>query len=371
MVLLSLFYIPGAIAPYRYPASAWLAVLARPPGVLFFLVLYPGQYNAFGILDLVLFLIQAPLLILTMRAAPHSSETGGKPMIKEMTDETQDDNIFEYDGSTFAEVKEVAFSGPYDKLPYHRGLGPSTLLQFLNASARSLADRRDIRPRFDKLIHANGICYTGVWRIDRESPYTGYFAQGSEGLILARLSVAGPKITQGNSRAFGIAGKVFPTLDPNEKVKPGNFVTVNHLSGTKDKYITNAEVTNSPTIGLDPAANVINRIIFRLMDTRPCYRHLHPISTLGVPRGSKVVTPDLMMLRVADGTIKVDAKDFRDELRLRNYPNHTLVYTINVRSFRERDWTQIGTIEFTEDSISEGGDKRLHFWIPQDVPSHN
>src|SRR5919202_6697053 len=56
VVLLSLFYIPGALDPYRYPASAWLAVLARPPGVIFFLLLYRGQYPAFGILDLVLFL---------------------------------------------------------------------------------------------------------------------------------------------------------------------------------------------------------------------------------------------------------------------------------------------------------------------------
>ena len=366
VVLLSLFYIPGANAPYRYPVSAWLAVLCRPPGVVFFLVLWRGQYPAFGLLDLVLFLVQAPLLILTMRAAPRVGERGERDVRPASVDE-----IFEYDGSTFAEVKAVAFSGVYDRLPYYRGLGAKTFLQFLNASARSLADRRDIRPRFDKLIHPNGICYTGVWRIDQESPYTGYFAKGSEGLIIARLSVAGPQVTQGHRRAFGVGGKIWPTMDPNEKAKPANFVTVSRLSGTKDKYVTDIASTNNPEIGPALAANFINRVIFRMMDTRPGLRQLHPISTLGVPRGGRVVTPDLMRLKVAEGTPRVDAKDFRDELRLSNYPNHTLVYTIEVKNFGDRNWTRLGRIEFTDDAISEGGDKRLHFWVPSDVPSRN
>jgi len=43
--LLSLFYIPGATDPYRYRFNAWMAVLARPPGVLFFLLYMPGIYR--------------------------------------------------------------------------------------------------------------------------------------------------------------------------------------------------------------------------------------------------------------------------------------------------------------------------------------
>ncbi|MEM7534106.1 MAG: hypothetical protein AAF639_18130, partial [Chloroflexota bacterium] len=70
LILLSLFYIPGANNPYRYTFNAWLAVFARPPGVLFFFVLNPGYYPIFGALDLTLFIIQAPLLFLTMRARP-------------------------------------------------------------------------------------------------------------------------------------------------------------------------------------------------------------------------------------------------------------------------------------------------------------
>jgi hypothetical protein len=303
------------------------------------------------------------------------------------------DQEFDYDGSTFEEVKSITFSGPYNRLPNHQGLSAQTFVQFFNDSARNMHDKRDIRPRFDKLIHANGICLSGFWKIDQAAaapgasgesphdpytglkideyrePFTGYFAPGSVGLCIARLSVAGLYMTRGYSRAFGIAGKVFPTLDPAQKVKPGNFVTVNYLSGTKEKHITDIAPTNQPGIGPAIAANVINRIIFRLMDTRPGYRQLYPISTLGVPRGARVKTPDLIQLKVPDGTPRVNADDFRDELRLKNYPDSKLIYEIRVKMFDDPNWSRIGRIEFTEDAICEGCDKRIHFWIPRDIPA--
>ncbi|HEY7428416.1 MAG TPA: hypothetical protein VH682_29560 [Gemmataceae bacterium] len=366
LVLLSFFYIPIASEPYRFPALARLAVASRLLQALFLLALYTNEYPDRGLVNLALFAVQLPLLVMSHREAPRP----GIPEKRAPAPVTADD-LHGYDGSTFAEVKDVVFSSPYKDLPYHHGLGLSTFLQFYNASARNLVDRRDIRPYFDKLIHTHGICYTGVWEIDQESPYTGYFAQSSKGLLLARLSVAGPRLRQGQRRAFGIAGKIFPTMDPDRKVQPGNFVTVSHLSGDRAKHILDITVTNAPTIGLDPAANFVNRVIFRMMDTRPGLRLLYPISTLGVPRGQPVVTPDLLMLRVAERTPRVNAIDFREELRLKHYPGHQLIYTINVKNFADRDWTRLGRMTFTEDVISEGGDKRLHFWIPSDLPSHN
>ncbi len=70
VLLLSLSYIPGAQNPHHYRASAWISVLARPPGVLFFLVLRPRVYPLFGMIDGVLFCIQGPLLFLAMRERP-------------------------------------------------------------------------------------------------------------------------------------------------------------------------------------------------------------------------------------------------------------------------------------------------------------
>ena len=68
VVLLSLFYIPGAQDPYRYRRTAWLSVFARSAGVVFFLVLRRRVYPLFGIIDAVMFCVQAPLLLLTVRA---------------------------------------------------------------------------------------------------------------------------------------------------------------------------------------------------------------------------------------------------------------------------------------------------------------
>jgi hypothetical protein len=245
------------------------------------------------------------------------------------------------------------------------------LLQLVNDSRRNMSDRRDIRPYFDKLIHANGIAYTGIWRIDQETPYTGYFATGSEGLLIARASVAGPRIKQQHRRALGIGGKVYPTLDPTQKVMPGNFVVVSHLSGMRTDHITTIEMFNWPTIGWDPAANFINRILFRLMDTRPGLRQLYPISTLGMSPTDQIVTPERMMLKVAAGMPKVNADDFRDELRLEHYPDHKLIYDIHVKDNLSEPWRRIGHLEFTDYAISEGSDKRIHFWIPRDLPTRN
>src|SRR6266542_241609 len=281
------------------------------------------------------------------------------------------EDLFGYDGSTFREVKDVAFSGRYDTLPKNPTVGLKTFLQFLNGSARNLVDKRDIRPWYRKLIHPNGICYAGVWRIDRDSPYTGYFARGSEGLCIARLSVGGGNSSASAKRAFGIAGKVFPTLNPNETVKPANFVLVSNLSGVKERHVLDIEATNFPQVGRDPQAFIVNRLLFRMMDSRPGWRQLFPISTLGLERGSKVVTPDVMRLTPVEGTPRVDADDFRDELRLERYPDHTVTFAVEVRNFDERNWTRLGKIDFTEDAISDGGDHRLHFWIPSDVPSQS
>jgi len=355
LVLLGVAYIPGGTWPYRYRSTAWLAVFARPPGVIFFFLLRPGLYPQCGLMDGFLFLIQFPFLLRAMQLIPERR--------------FWDTQVFDYHGATYREVKEAAFGGPYPELPKHKGVGPGTFLQFFADSARNLYDKRDIRPHYDKLIHSHGVCYAGRWQIDQDSPYSGYFARGAEGLVIVRISVAGPFIHQGSRRSLGIAGKIFPTLDPEARVWPANFVTVSHLSGSKARAVLDIVPTNYPTVGADPAANLINRVIFRVMDTRPGYRQLFPISTLGVAPGGPVATPDLMQLKIAGGTPRVDAKDFRDEIRLARYPGGRLVYDVEVKNFADTAWQRLGSLTLSEDTVSEGSDKRLHFWIPRDIPN--
>ena len=75
----------------------------------------------------------------------------------------------------------------------------------------------------------------------------------------------------------------------------------------------------------------------------------------------------MIQLKVAEGTPRVDADDFRDELRLKNYGGN-LIYDIRVKMFDDPNWSRIGRIEFTEEGLCEGCDKRIHFWIPRDIP---
>jgi hypothetical protein len=84
-VLLSMFFVPGAIDPYAYRVSVWLAVGARVPEALFFFVLYPGPHSLFGILYALLFILQAPLLWLVMRGGPSVERAGGDRMASEVS----------------------------------------------------------------------------------------------------------------------------------------------------------------------------------------------------------------------------------------------------------------------------------------------
>jgi hypothetical protein len=69
LFLLSLFYLPAAVNPFRFMVVAWLAVLARGGGVLFFFCIWPG-YPLFGTIDLVFGVAEGVLLFLALRDGP-------------------------------------------------------------------------------------------------------------------------------------------------------------------------------------------------------------------------------------------------------------------------------------------------------------
>ncbi|NEQ70055.1 MAG: hypothetical protein F6K21_32115 [Symploca sp. SIO2D2] len=66
LILLSLFYIPAAIDLNRYQANAWLAVISRLAGFIFFLT-QPRDYWLLGLIDFSFFIPEAILLILAQR----------------------------------------------------------------------------------------------------------------------------------------------------------------------------------------------------------------------------------------------------------------------------------------------------------------
>ena len=70
LVLLSLFYIPAALNPFRNAFAAVLTVLARFAGAAFFLCIWSEGARVFGYLDLTLGIVQGLLLFATFRHGP-------------------------------------------------------------------------------------------------------------------------------------------------------------------------------------------------------------------------------------------------------------------------------------------------------------
>lgn len=69
LLLLSLFYLPAAVDPLRSRALAWLTVVSRLTGAVFFLLLWRA-FPLFGGIDLVFGVVQGVLLFLAQRRGP-------------------------------------------------------------------------------------------------------------------------------------------------------------------------------------------------------------------------------------------------------------------------------------------------------------
>ena len=289
-----------------------------------------------------------------------------------------------YSGSSFDQVWDQVASDPYADLPHAK----VTLASFygflvdhlLAASRRTLADHRDLLPYFQKLLHPNGICFAGEWVITEANPYSGYFRPGSHALIVARASTALSETERGQYRAFGFAGKLFPTLDPSRVVKTANFFTIENLGGTLRDYFLDAQNTNdiiniapTPVVAANAGVAAAVAADFNLADpqldpTLVAFRQLYPIAELGEPDASTVRSPTWMMITGADDVPRVLADDFRDELRVANYPGG-LRFDILVADQGTRlgpkAWTRIGYIQLDEDALTASCDHRLHFSHPK------
>jgi hypothetical protein len=289
-----------------------------------------------------------------------------------------------YKGSRFSDVWAEVTSDPYQTLPQQEVTLSSFFGWFedrlLTASRRTLNDRSDVLPRFQKLLHPNGVCLAGTWRITEDSPYTGYFATGSEAQIIARASTALTETKAGQPRAFGLAGKLYPTTDPEHRtpLQTANFVTIENIGGTLTRHFLDAENTNDiiqistsggggGLSGGAIAAAVAKA--FATADgtidlTQTLIRQLYPIAELGVPKGVPVATPRWMKLVGSAETPRINERDFRDELDMKHYPEgiHFDIYVADEGTrLGDKEWEYLGDVHFTDSVVSDSCDHRLHF----------
>ncbi len=234
---------------------------------------------------------------------------------------------------------------------------------------RTLAEDSDYYPRIEKRVHGNGICFTGLWTATNPtSPYSGYFAPGKQGLFIGRASVATGKTLAGQSRVFGFAGKIFPTMDPNESVKTANFFTMDYLLGSKIAHFTDAVFSNSPALYgrvLDIDFDFVRSglkvsKVFKKANKRPGFRPVTQIAAIG--ENGQIRSPKIIRVVASDGTPRIDTDDFRRELSASNYPGGLKLRVYDGDS--DADAQELAVIDLKRSFVSYGCDKQLHFPHP-------
>lgn len=332
-----------------------------------------------------------------------------------------------YRGSSFAEVWKQIASDPYPTTPKTHLLSTQGRLQVLphyevrfsrfyegrghlpspgsiingdglkdlprivdllsSAAYRTLHNREDlIRFGGPKLLHPNGACLAGTWRITRDNPFTGGFAKGTNARVIVRTSVALSNTDRGAKRAFGMALKMFfnaedPTrpIAETQKVETANIFLVDNLNGTREPYYTHARLTNRP---VEPRPHSLREVrllaaigkALRLNDKSPTRRQVYPISRLGVSGAHQARTPYELLVwgghdPKSDSPLRerdqnVERADFRDEVRPSLRPDGHLYFNLYVRARGEKTWLYIGYLDLDRYAASVSCDQRLHFSHP-------
>jgi hypothetical protein len=276
-----------------------------------------------------------------------------------------------YKKLSFSDIWTVLKSDPYSQLPQTKisyfKLSNSKENLILKNAIRTLNNHADILEPFEKLAHPNGICFSGIWKIDTPNIYSGYFKNSSKALIIARASTALSNTTNNSTRAFGFAGKIFPTTNPNQISKPAsaNFFLIDDLGGTNAKYYRNVSLTNEPKISI--TYEVIKNMFyamklsstFKEADKNPTIRQVYEISNLG--NDENIITPKWMKIKISKAE-KIKTKDFRDELKIQK-GKHLIfdIFVANKILNTKKQWQKIGNINFDTSVISKSCDQRLHF----------
>jgi hypothetical protein len=280
----------------------------------------------------------------------------------------------EAEGSTFQEIRDAVFSDPYDEYPVHKVTigtffkrGENLLLRDCK---RSLVDHADMWEPHLKLLHTTGIAFAGTWNVTEETPFTGYFSKGSQGLVIARVSTLLARNTAAPYRGFGLAIKLWPTMDPNERAKTANIVTIDTILGTDTAHFRDTTVYNNPAFGMNSTLPFFFGVMMGVMrgfngaDEDAVYRTVKQVAALGVPEGGTINSPPLFGAKVSADTPTGDGEDFRDELSLKNCTQGKLRIDMEVAAERElADATmlKLGHMEFTESVVSKTSDESLYF----------
>ena len=329
--------------------------------------------------------------------------------IQSVTDEDR-----AYRGSRYGEVRDAIFANPYQKVWGREGEPPLPIYDvtlgsvlrgvlpfgkrylFQQAVQRAVDSHADLRwgqegKGFRRLLHPNGVCLTGRWEVTEETNYSGYFRQGSQGLLITRYSTCCTEPRRGHTRSLAMVGKLYPTTDPNhsESLPTASFFTQEDIGGDHSDYINDAELRNAPDVtalrrGIATPVLLITGLVFQIVDREPTQRQLYQIAELGKPANEPTRSPNFMRLIIPGEQLRIAGKelDFRDEVMAQIYdrgdaqPKRTLTFNLEVtddgtvrgpgflqkRTFS--NWRRIGKLTFDNAVVSYNGDFVIHFNHP-------
>ncbi len=264
-----------------------------------------------------------------------------------------------------------------NKLPQYK-VNSSSIFEFgtsqLESDAhRTFKEKADYLERLPKLVHSNGVCVTGTWDMNTDNVHTGAFSAGRKSLFVGRISVAMEETSRGSKRGFGFAGKIFPTLNPDEIVATENFFSVDVLMGTKVPKFLETSMTNEPELGFDLWAISLGLKIakvFSKADSNPGFRSVQNLSMQGLEAGSDFKGPHWIRISADSKTILNNQADFRNEVLQAVKDNGVLTFDI-MGSDKSKDrsqiseWKLLGKIKIDTAKVSYGCDRRLHFSHPR------
>lgn len=287
-------------------------------------------------------------------------------------------------------LRTAIFATPYNELPTYnvsRKLfgksGDSEDNKLREAANRTFTDERDLIefPEGQKLLQANGICFSGEWKISPDSPFSGLFAADTRSPVIARTSVFFNGTRQKNKRAVGIAIKLLPD-DLEDRASINAFV-MHSMGGVITKHTLDLSLDNEPPLGNLPRWKDLSTALRIRRDFERADKansdekaqiNFRPITHLARYK-SKVDDSSndagkLKWMRLTPfSTQRIDADDFRHELEVTRYSDNQLVYQIDVAvdhggKKKTATWQTIGELRFTESVVSTACDQQLHFQHP-------
>jgi len=295
-------------------------------------------------------------------------------------------------GSRFAVVYEAVFADAYPGgLPQHAvsraAFGPAGDVpenRLRAAARRTLRSRADLLdfPQGRKLLQPNGICFRGEWRMAPDSPYTGLLGPGTRLPALARVSVSLGETRRDARRSAGMGIKIFPSRDPQARVRTRNLLMLDSIAGRRRPHLLDAVMDNEPPLGGLPSLGKLALALRIRADllaadraagaAQPDYGY-RPVDHLADPLAGgdrRKVAPRWLRLRAEASAPRVDAADFREELRLAHYPGGRLTWQVEAADptgggKSDARWRRIGRFVATESVVSPGCDGRLHFPHPR------